>query len=87
MVKTFVSSRIKPVRDSRIFSIRKVKNQKKWNKEEDILLVQYTQQYNEKNWKEIASKFYNKNPLQCFSRYKRIKPGIKKGTWKKDEDI
>ena len=87
MVKTFASSRIKPIRDSRIFSIRKVKNQKKWNKEEDILLVQYTQQYNEKNWKEIASKFYNKNPLQCFSRYKRIKPGIKKGTWKKDEDI
>ena len=86
MVKTF-ASRIKPLRDSRIFSIRKVKNQKKWNKEEDILLVQYTQQYNEKNWKEIASKFYNKNPLQCFSRYKRIKPGIKKGTWKKDEDI
>lgn len=86
MAKT-LASRLKPFRDCRIFSIRKVKNQKKWNKEEDLLLVQYTQQYNEKNWKEIASKFYNKNPLQCFSRYKRIKPGIKKGTWKKDEDI
>lgn len=79
MVRTLASK-------NKIFSIRKVKNQKKWNKEEDKLLIQLAQKYNEKNWKEISSKFNNKNPLQCFSRYKRIRPGIKKGTWKKEED-
>jgi len=25
--------------------------------------------------------------LQCFSRYKRIRPGIIKGSWKKEEDL
>lgn len=69
-----------------IFTIKKVKNQKKWNNEEDILLIYLAKKNNERNWKEIASNFANKNPLQCFSRYKRIRPGIKKGTWKKDED-
>lgn len=74
------------VQKGKIFSIRKVKNQKKWNKEEDKLLIQLAKKYNEKNWKEISSQFNNKNPLQCFSRYKRIRPGIKKGSWKKEED-
>ena len=30
--------------------------------------------------------FINKSPLQCFSRFKRIKPGMNKGTWSKEED-
>ena len=72
---------------SQIFLIRKVRKQLKWNKDEDRLLIKYVEQFNEKNWKEVASKFYNKNILQCFSRYKRIRPGIKRGTWKQDEDI
>lgn len=79
MVRTLVPSK-------KIFSIRKVKNQNKWNKEEDNQLIKLAQQYNEKNWRMVSSQFQNKNPLQCFSRYKRIRPGIKKGTWKKDED-
>jgi len=32
-------------------------------------------------------KFLKKNSLQCFSRYKRIRPGIVKGSWKKEEDM
>lgn len=72
---------------SQIFLIRKVRKQIKWNKDEDKLLIKYVEQFNEKNWKEVASKFYNKNILQCFSRYKRIRPGIKRGTWQQDEDI
>ena len=70
-----------------IFTIRKIKNQKKWSKEEDKLLIQLAQKYNEKNWKEISKNFIKKNPLQCFSRYKRIRPGIIKGTWKREEDL
>ncbi len=70
----------------KIFLIKKVINQKKWTKEEDLDLINLVQKYKGKKWKEVASFFHNKTPLQCFSRYKRIKPGINKGTWKKDED-
>ena len=70
----------------KIFLIKKVINQKKWTKEEDLNLIKLVKNYNGKNWKEVASFFHNKTPLQCFSRYKRIRPGIYKGTWKKEED-
>ena len=70
----------------KIFSIRKVLNQKKWTKEEDKQLIELVQTHNEKKWKEISNFFHNKNPLQCFSRYKRIKPGVNKGSWNKEED-
>lgn len=59
MVRTLVPSK-------KIFSIRKVKNQNKWNKEEDNQLIKLAQQYNEKNWRMVSSQFQNKNPLQCF---------------------
>ena len=74
------------IRKQKIFSIKKVKHQKKWSKEEDEKLINIVQENNEKNWKQIASYFSKKNALQCFSRYRRIKPGIKKGFWKKEED-
>ena len=70
-----------------IFSIKKIKNQKKWTKEEDELLIALAEKYNEKHWKEISKRFVKKNSLQCFSRYKRIRPGIIKGSWKKEEDL
>jgi hypothetical protein len=73
--------------DNIIFSIKKIKNQKKWTKEEDELLIALAEKYNEKHWKEISKRFVKKNSLQCFSRYKRIRPGIIKGSWKKEEDL
>ena len=51
----------------KIFSIRKVLNQKKWTKEEDKQLIELVQTHNEKKWKEISNFYHNKNPLQCFS--------------------
>jgi hypothetical protein len=69
-----------------IFSIKKIKNQKKWTREEDELLIALAEKYNEKHWKEISKRFIKKNSLQCFSRFKRIRPGIVKGSWKKEED-
>lgn len=69
-----------------VFEIKKIKNQKKWTKEEDEQLIKFALQYKEKHWKEISEQFIRKNALQCFSRYKRIKPGILKGSWKSDED-
>jgi hypothetical protein len=70
-----------------IFTIRKIKNQKKWTKEEDQQLISLAEKYSEKHWKEISKLFNKKNALQCFSRYKRIKPGIIKGSWKREEDM
>ena len=70
----------------KIFIIKKVIKQKKWTKEEDKQLIELVQTHNEKKWKEISNFFHNKNPLQCFSRYKRIKPGVNKGSWNKEED-
>jgi len=70
----------------KIFSIRKIKNQRKWTKEEDTQLIKLALKFNEKHWKEISRRFTKKNSLQCFSRYKRIRPGIIKGSWRKEED-
>jgi myb proto-oncogene protein len=80
-------SKSRKLRLNKIFAIRKVKNQKKWTREEDELLISLAEKYNEKHWKEISKMFANKNALQCFSRYKRIRPGIVKGSWKKEEDV
>jgi len=74
-------------KNNMIFSIKKIKNQKKWTREEDELLIALAEKYNEKHWKEISKRFVKKNSLQCFSRYKRIRPGIIKGSWKKEEDF
>jgi hypothetical protein len=70
----------------RLFEIRKAKIQKKWMKDEDKLLIELARKYNSRSWKTIASHFIDKTPLQCFSRYKRIRPGIVKGSWTKEED-
>jgi hypothetical protein len=75
-----------PRSNSPIFSIIKVKNQKIWTKEEDERLIYLVEQFQEKGWKSISKNFKNKNSLQCFSRYKRIKPGIIKGSWTREED-
>jgi hypothetical protein len=79
--------KFKRMRTDKIFSIKKIKNQKKWTREEDELLIALAEKFNEKHWKEISKRFVKKNSLQCFSRYKRIRPGIIKGSWKKEEDV
>jgi len=70
----------------RLFEIKKSKVLKKWTKEEDSILIDLTNKFNNKNWNIISSHFEDKTPLQCFSRYKRIRPGIIKGSWTREED-
>ena len=62
------------------------KPKNKFSPEEDELLLSLANEYNEKNWKVISSFFDNKSYIQCFSRYKRIRPGIKRGAWSPEED-
>ena len=42
---------------NKIFHIIKIKNKKKWTKEEDSLLINLAQKYKEKHWKEISNNF------------------------------
>ena len=76
----------KKIPHQKIFIIRKVIKQNKWVPEEDKKLINLARNFNERKWKEISQSFPGKNALQCFSRYKRIKPGVNKGPWKPEED-
>ena len=58
-----------------------------WTKEDDKLLLIKAQQNNEKNWKKVASSFKGRTSIQCSSRYHRIKPGLTKGHFSKEEDL
>jgi myb proto-oncogene protein len=69
-----------------VFAVKRARTQKKWTKEEDELLINLAENYRGKNWKEISKCFSKKSSLQCFSRFKRIRPGIVKGSWRKEED-
>lgn len=69
-----------------IFHITKIKNKKIWTEEEDKELIFYTNLYKERCWEEISKHFPNKTGLQCFSRFNRIRPGLSRGKWTKEED-
>lgn len=70
----------------KIFISTKIHKSNHWLKEEDDLLLLLAQKYNEKSWIKVSLFFKNKNPAQCRARYKRIRPGIIKGSWSKEED-
>ena len=57
-----------------------------WTEEEDKILKEIAKKFNYKNWNSIAKFIPGKNSIQCSSRYRRIRPGIIKGPWKKEED-
>jgi hypothetical protein len=70
----------------KIFMIEKVKKQNTWTDDEDNQLLELVNAYSSKNWKEISKNLINKSSIQCYSRYKQIRPGIKKGLWTNEED-
>ena len=57
-----------------------------WTKEEDDILMEKAQEYNYKNWNAIANFIPGRTSIQCSARYKRIKPGLIKGSWTQEED-
>ena len=57
-----------------------------WTEEEDKILKAKAKEFNYKNWNLIAKFIPGKSPIQCSSRYRRIRPGLVKGAWKKEED-
>jgi hypothetical protein len=70
----------------KLFIITKIKKHKNWTSEEDRLLLQVANNFQQKSWTQVAGFFKDKNPAQCRARYKRIRPGIIKGPWTKEED-
>ena len=72
--------------DHKYFHISKVRNRKQWTTSDDVKLIHLAKQFGERHWKTIALNFPKKNALQCFSRYKRIRPGIVQGHWSEHED-
>lgn len=64
-----------------------------WTKEEDDMLRIVVMEHKEKNWKIVAKALNDlypstvRNDVQCLHRWQKVlQPGLKKGTWTKDED-
>ena len=68
---------------------QKIKESKKpsfWTNEEDRILMEKAQEYHFKNWNAIANFIPGRTSIQCSARYRRIRPGLIKGAWGKEED-
>ena len=68
-------------------NIEKIGKSIPWTKEDDKLLLMSAKQNNEKNWKKVASSFKGRTSIQCSSRYHRIRPGLTKGHFSREEDL
>ena len=71
---------------SHIPKIKTVKKPMIWTAEEDKILILKAEEYKCKNWSLIASFIKDRTAIQCSARFKRIQPGIIKGSWTKEED-
>lgn len=69
-----------------IISKEKERKNTKWTKEEDNILLKKAKEFNYKKWKEVANFLPGHSSIQCSARFRRIKKGIVKGNWKKQED-
>ena len=57
-----------------------------WTEEEDRILKEKAEEFNYKNWNSIANFIPGRTSIQCSARYRRIRPGLVKGAWDKEED-
>lgn len=58
----------------------------RWTTYEDSKLLELSAKFNYKSWKLIAEQLPGRTHIQCSARYRRIKPGIIKGSWTFTED-
>ena len=73
--------------NDKIINDEKIGKSIPWTKEDDKLLLMSAKQNNEKNWKKVASSFKGRTSIQCSSRYHRIRPGLTKGHFSREEDL
>lgn len=68
---------------NKIFNICK---KPKWSPSEDEILISKVNLSGRNNWKAISKFIEKKSPEMCYERYRQIKPFVKKGRWRKEED-
>ena len=74
-------------KETKEIKIEGVKKPSFWSKEEDKILMDKAKEYHFKNWNSVAKFIPGKSSIQCSARYRRIRPGLIKGVWDKDEDL
>ena len=84
MVKKLSS--IKPKKKRKQFKLKFIKKPMNWTQSEDKILIEKAKENNYKNWAKTASYIKGRTAIQCSARYKRIKPGLIKGSWTQEED-
>lgn len=74
--------------NNRLFMTFKRKKLNIWTNEEDTKLLEFLEINKGKDldWVKAAEFLGTKNANQCSARYHRIRPGIIKGPWSKEED-
>ena len=79
----------KPIPSKKSIENNKYKEIKKphyWTEKEDEILKEKAKEFNYKNWNSIAKFIPGRTSIQCSARFRRIKPGLIKGAWGKEED-
>ena len=66
--------------------LEKSSNINNWTPEEEEILLKVSKLYDYKNWKKVSESLPGRSHIQCSARYKRIKPGVIKGSWTQEED-
>ena len=82
MTDKFISSKI----NIRNHKYKNIKKPHFWTEKEDEILKEKAKQFNYKNWNSIAEFIPGRTSIQCSARFRRIKPGLIKGAWTKEED-
>ena len=70
---------------TKIFLISK-KKRIKWTEDEDKLLLSLVENGYAGKWRFISNFFPNKTNFDCYIRFGKINPNLKKGKWSNEED-
>ena len=65
---------------------KEIKKPNYWTEDEDKILKEKAKEYNYKNWNLISKFIPGRTSIQCSARFRRIRPGLIKGAWGKEED-
>ena len=68
------------------FKNKEIRKPNFWTEDEDKILKEKAKEYNYKNWNLISKFIPGRTSIQCSARFRRIRPGLLKGAWGKEED-
>ncbi|CAI5747502.1 unnamed protein product [Peronospora destructor] len=61
---------------------------KRWTPQQDSMLRKAVEEFDQRNWKAIATRVDGRNHAQCLQRWNKVlKPGLVKGHWVYEEDM